>query len=160
MYHIESGKPYYHALLKQFEEHVVILVQPAKPMCIGILVSAQNGGWTISCECELANGKPKHENPAEMDYPFIENHGQETSPSREWFQAAVNRFSLVTADGTVFIDPIESYVFSPPIFDAVCRWTEEFFERSEALFTPTWLIVDEMEAGLYRIWKLGELIIP
>ena len=157
MYYIESGKAAFCELLRRFEEQAVVLVQSEKPICVGILVAAQSGGLAISCEYELIDGRPKHGNPAEMDYSFVGDYGRETSPGREWSQASSSHDSLVTNTGVVIVAPRGSHVFSPPIFDAVCRWMEEFFERPEALFVPTWLVVDEVHAGLNRIWEQGTL---
>ena len=161
MYHIASGKPSFCELLRQFEQQALTLAHPATPVCVGWLMTAQNGALYLSFECELINGKPKHDNPAEMDFACVREYGEKTSPMREWFQTAISDDnSLVTEEGRVILHPEGSHVFATPIFDAVCRWTDEFFRRPEAAFAPAWLIVDDIDAGLYRAWQLGELIIP
>ena len=52
----------------------------------------------------------------------------ETLPMQSWFAAAQSREALLLNDGSILEgENMGSHEFSSPIFDAVCRWTEEFF---------------------------------
>ena len=144
-------------LLREFETRAVSLAQPRSPVLVGILISAENGALAISFECDLVNGRPKHENPVEMDHAFVVEYGQQVSPMREWFECALRRAPLIAADGATVTVAQGSRVFAMPIFDAVCEWTEEFFLSSDASIAPAWLLVDEADAGMFRRWRRGSL---
>lgn len=158
MYSIAEGKASFLTILGQLEPALSGFVAVSEVTTIGLTCASISGGISFSAtRMEIL----KTTIPAEFEFPSFVSFESPASPMREWTQVYWNDDGLLAEDGRIIEHWLNNEEFATPIVMSVCMWMDEAFTRSGfQKLKPRWLVVDEVDGGINRVWSPGALEHP
>lgn len=156
MYHLESGKENFLELLRQLPDAVGEDGQ--RVTAVGLVLAPVNGALNVCVNFGDAPEMLSETNSSDFDRPHILQFGEDVKPLCDWTAEYWNDGEIVLANGTVIKDWVGDSYFAEPIMEEVCRWTDEFYSSGDhGTVKPIWIVVDEIDSGSNRYWRVGNL---